>query len=59
MTGERANRIKFREIFEKYIVEVRGFLLVKWLLNIVFVLLYEYNNCIVFQGIQNKLSSNE
>jgi hypothetical protein len=29
MTGERANRIKFREIFEKYIVEVRGFLLVK------------------------------
>jgi hypothetical protein len=29
MTGERTNRIKFREIFEKFIVEVRGFLLVK------------------------------
>ena len=30
MSAERLYRIRFRENFEKFVVEVRGFLLIKW-----------------------------
>ena len=30
LSGERINRIRFRDNFDKFIVNVRGFLLVKW-----------------------------
>ena len=34
LTSERSNKIKFKDNFDKFIVNVRGFLLVKWKVHI-------------------------